>query len=243
MQAAARRSEREASVGRRRRARSACSASSSSCATARQKTPMAPFNGTSDEMAALGEVLPRGGALHVRALEHVLHEPAAVHHRGAAARGVRDHRSRAGDHRPRGCLVAAAPFESLDYIYTPAPDFEAAVRFYTETLGGELRWRIHDGGVWVAAVRVSQHGAGGPACQPSRVAPDDPDLSRRQHRRRSPAARRRWLVRRRGTIRSIPQGPRLVRCRRMTRGGQRVSRSIRARAAAGTTSISRDGCD
>jgi predicted enzyme related to lactoylglutathione lyase len=46
-------------------------------------------------------------------------------------------------------------FESLDYIYTPAPDFDAAVRFYTSTLGGELRWRIHDGGVRVAAVRLA----------------------------------------------------------------------------------------
>jgi predicted enzyme related to lactoylglutathione lyase len=46
-------------------------------------------------------------------------------------------------------------FESLDYIYTPAPDFEAAVRFYTSTLAGELRWRIHDGGVRVAAVRLA----------------------------------------------------------------------------------------
>ena len=49
-------------------------------------------------------------------------------------------------------------FESLDYIYVPAPDFEAAVRFYTVLLGAELRWRIHDGGVWVAAVRTSNSG-------------------------------------------------------------------------------------
>jgi hypothetical protein len=27
-------------------------------------------------------------------------------------------------------------FESLDYIYMAAPDFDAAVRFYTSTLGG-----------------------------------------------------------------------------------------------------------
>jgi predicted enzyme related to lactoylglutathione lyase len=46
-------------------------------------------------------------------------------------------------------------FESLDYIYTPAPDFDAAVRFYTSTLAGELRWRIHDGDVRVAAVRLA----------------------------------------------------------------------------------------
>jgi predicted enzyme related to lactoylglutathione lyase len=52
----------------------------------------------------------------------------------------------------------AAPFESLDYIYVPAPDFEAAVAFYTGTLGGELRWRIRDGTVWVAAVRVADAG-------------------------------------------------------------------------------------
>src|ERR1700724_199287 len=32
-------------------------------------------------------------------------------------------------------------FESLDYLYVPAPDVEAAERFYTVTIGGELRWR------------------------------------------------------------------------------------------------------
>jgi predicted enzyme related to lactoylglutathione lyase len=54
--------------------------------------------------------------------------------------------------------VAGAPFESLDYLYVPAPDFESAVRFYTVTLGGELRWRIRDGDVWVGAVRVADSG-------------------------------------------------------------------------------------
>jgi len=54
--------------------------------------------------------------------------------------------------------VSGNSFESLDYIYVPAPDFEAAVRFYTVILGAELRWRIHDGGVWVAAVRTSASG-------------------------------------------------------------------------------------
>jgi len=54
--------------------------------------------------------------------------------------------------------VADAPFESLDYLYVPAPDFESAVRFYTATLGGELRWRIRDGDVRVAAVRVAGNG-------------------------------------------------------------------------------------
>ena len=42
--------------------------------------PMAPYNGTSQEMAAARPLLPREGALHVRAVEYVLHEPAACHH-------------------------------------------------------------------------------------------------------------------------------------------------------------------
>jgi hypothetical protein len=52
----------------------------------------------------------------------------------------------------------AVRFESLDYIYVPAVEFEAAERFYTGALGGELRWRIRDGGVTVAAVRLSGDG-------------------------------------------------------------------------------------
>jgi hypothetical protein len=52
----------------------------------------------------------------------------------------------------------AVRFESLDYIYVPAVEFEEAERFYTGALGGELRWRIRDGGVTVAAVRLSADG-------------------------------------------------------------------------------------
>src|SRR5437867_12871883 len=48
--------------------------------------------------------------------------------------------------------------ESLDYLYMPAPDFEAAVAFYTGTLGGQLRWRIRHGSTWVAAVQLSETG-------------------------------------------------------------------------------------
>jgi len=51
-----------------------------------------------------------------------------------------------------------AALESLDYVYIPAPDFEQAVRFYTAGLGGELRWRIHDGTTCVGAVRMSSDG-------------------------------------------------------------------------------------
>ena len=52
--------------------------------------------------AGARQVLPPGGALHLRALAHVLHQPAAVRDRGGAARGVRDHRQGARHHRPRG---------------------------------------------------------------------------------------------------------------------------------------------
>jgi predicted enzyme related to lactoylglutathione lyase len=50
------------------------------------------------------------------------------------------------------------PFVSLDYFYLPAPDFETAVRFYTDGLGGTLRWRVYDGGTWVAAVQITETG-------------------------------------------------------------------------------------
>jgi predicted enzyme related to lactoylglutathione lyase len=50
------------------------------------------------------------------------------------------------------------PFESLDYLCLPAPEIEAAIRFYTEALQGELLWRIRDGRTWVAAVRVDEAG-------------------------------------------------------------------------------------
>ena len=49
--------------------------------------------------AGARQVLPRGRALHVRALERLLHESAAVHHRGGARGSVRDHRQGALRHR------------------------------------------------------------------------------------------------------------------------------------------------
>ena len=54
--------------------------------------------------------------------------------------------------------MVSGAFNSLDYIYLPAPDIEAAIRFYTTTLGGELCWRIRDGNTWVAAVRLAEVG-------------------------------------------------------------------------------------
>jgi catechol 2,3-dioxygenase-like lactoylglutathione lyase family enzyme len=45
-------------------------------------------------------------------------------------------------------------FESLDFLYLPAPDIEAAIRFYRDVLGARLRWKIHAFGAWVACVEL-----------------------------------------------------------------------------------------
>jgi hypothetical protein len=47
-------------------------------------------------------------------------------------------------------------FESLDFLYVPAPDIESSVRYYTKVLGGKLVWKIHAYGVWVACVRLAE---------------------------------------------------------------------------------------
>jgi predicted enzyme related to lactoylglutathione lyase len=49
-------------------------------------------------------------------------------------------------------------FRSLDYLYVPARDIEASIQYYTGVLGGELVWKIHKFGAWVANVRLSQTG-------------------------------------------------------------------------------------
>ena len=85
-----------------RTATSGSSGSWSSCAIRRRKTPLAPFGGTSRRDAPAVADLPREGALHVHAVAHLLHEPAALHHRGRAARGVRDRRRRADRARSGG---------------------------------------------------------------------------------------------------------------------------------------------
>jgi len=99
--------------------------------------------------------------------------------------------------------------ESLDYIYVPAPDVEAAERFYTAALGGSLRWRIRDGGVTVAAVQLS---AGGPlTLLASHLSPKATILI---YRVASLAATRQQLLDARWTDLDepfeIPQGPCLV---------------------------------
>jgi catechol 2,3-dioxygenase-like lactoylglutathione lyase family enzyme len=42
----------------------------------------------------------------------------------------------------------------LDFLYLPAPDIEAAIRFYRDVLGARLRWKIHAFGAWVACVEL-----------------------------------------------------------------------------------------
>lgn len=49
-----------------------------------------------------------------------------------------------------------AMFESLDFLYVPAPDIESSVKYYTEVLGGKLLWKIHAFGVWVACVQLTK---------------------------------------------------------------------------------------
>lgn len=46
-------------------------------------------------------------------------------------------------------------FESLDFLYIPAPNIQESVTYYTKVLEGELIWKIHAYGVWVACVKLS----------------------------------------------------------------------------------------
>jgi|ERR671918_178372 hypothetical protein len=47
-------------------------------------------------------------------------------------------------------------FKSLDFLYVPAPDIESSVQYYTQVLGGQLLWKIHAYGVWVACIELSK---------------------------------------------------------------------------------------
>jgi catechol 2,3-dioxygenase-like lactoylglutathione lyase family enzyme len=49
-------------------------------------------------------------------------------------------------------------FKSLDFLYVPAPNIEASVKYYTEVLEGELLWKIHAYGVWVACISLKKSG-------------------------------------------------------------------------------------
>jgi predicted enzyme related to lactoylglutathione lyase len=64
--------------------------------------------------------------------------------------------------QPKGsfqsCTNILLMFKSLDFLYVPAPDIESSVQFYTQVLGGELVWKIHAFGVWVACIALSKAG-------------------------------------------------------------------------------------
>ncbi|HET7149495.1 MAG TPA: VOC family protein [Candidatus Nitrosopolaris sp.] len=46
-------------------------------------------------------------------------------------------------------------FESLDFLYVPAPNIQESINYYTMILDGELLWKIHAYGVWVACIKLS----------------------------------------------------------------------------------------
>lgn len=50
------------------------------------------------------------------------------------------------------------PFESLDFVYVPIADVDAAAEHYTEVLGGELLWKVRAMGTTVAAIGLSDDG-------------------------------------------------------------------------------------
>ena len=49
-------------------------------------------------------------------------------------------------------------FESLDFIYTPTADVDAAAAHYRDSLGAELVFKVRAMGTTVAALRVSEDG-------------------------------------------------------------------------------------
>ncbi len=46
-------------------------------------------------------------------------------------------------------------FESLDFLYVPAPNIQESISYYINILGGKLLWKIHAYGVWVACIKLS----------------------------------------------------------------------------------------
>lgn len=49
-------------------------------------------------------------------------------------------------------------FRSLDFVYTPAPDVDAAAARYCDTLGARLVFKVRAMGTTVAALRLSDDG-------------------------------------------------------------------------------------
>ncbi len=54
--------------------------------------------------------------------------------------------------------MAAPPFESLDFVYTPSEDVARDLASFETVLGGRVVFAIEDGGTRVAAVELSSDG-------------------------------------------------------------------------------------
>ena len=52
----------------------------------------------------------------------------------------------------------ALAFESLDYVYVPAADVDAAADAFVASLGAQLIWKVRGMGTTVACLRVSDEG-------------------------------------------------------------------------------------
>lgn len=49
-------------------------------------------------------------------------------------------------------------FDSLDFVYVPTPDVDAATRFYQDVLAADVLWRVRGMGTVVACLRVAREG-------------------------------------------------------------------------------------
>ena len=49
-------------------------------------------------------------------------------------------------------------FESLDFLYVPAPDIDTSIEYYTKTLEAKLLWKIKAMGTCVACLQLSTAG-------------------------------------------------------------------------------------
>jgi len=71
-------------------------------------------------------------------------------------------------------------FLSLDFIYLPARDFEAMLRYYVEDLKAELVWRVRGMGTIVAHLRLAPEGPGLLLAEHLEESAADPRPSRRE---------------------------------------------------------------
>jgi len=118
-------------------------------------------------------------------------------------------------------MTAEPAFESLDYVYWAAPEFESSLAFYTGALGGELLWRVRDGETWVAAVRLTESGP--PMLLANHLEPGRGLLVYRVRSLEETRARllaRGWALSGAGGTFELPQGPCLV---LEDPGGQRLA--------------------